>query len=154
MNIIDLETPKNTEKYFAPKCKTEEPFIITEYGKTLRGTPCYQLRMESPISTLQYVISGSGVIICNDALYTVRAGDSFLLREGQNQVYYSGTDNQFERIWLNFKGSLAKSLIDIYKISDTVVFRGTDILDLMEDTVNSCKACKKEKEYKEKPIIK
>ena len=46
MNIIDLETPLNTEKYFAPKTNDETPFYIPEYGKTFRGIPCYQLRME------------------------------------------------------------------------------------------------------------
>ncbi len=39
MNIIDLETPLNTEKYFAPKTDNEYPFYITEYGKTLQRSP-------------------------------------------------------------------------------------------------------------------
>ena len=39
MNIIDLETPNNTEKHFAPQTDNKYPFYITEYGKTFRNTP-------------------------------------------------------------------------------------------------------------------
>ena len=114
MNIIDLETPTNTEKHFAPETDNLHPFYITEYGKTFRNIPCYQLRMDSPIGCAQYVISGSGIIICNNNIYTVHKGDTFLLPEGTNQIYYSNPDNQFERIWINFKGELAQSLLDIF----------------------------------------
>ena len=153
MNIIDLETPKNTEKYYAPKCENEEPFFITEYGKTLKGIPCYQLRMESMISTVQYVISGSGVIMCDDEIYTVNAGDSFLLPEGKRHIYYSNADNQFERIWLNFKGELAKELRRIYGISKTTVFKNTDILEIMESIQESCKGAKSAEEYKNESAL-
>ena len=66
LNIIELETPQNAEKFFAPKTSAIEPFFLTEYGTTLKGIPCYQLRINSPVSCLQYVISGSGVIINNN----------------------------------------------------------------------------------------
>lgn len=148
MNIIDLETPLNTEKYFAPKTDDETPFYITEYGKTFRGIPCYQLRMESPIGCVQYVISGEGIIICNDKLYTVNEGDTFLLSQGSSHIYYSTPDNQFERIWLNFKGELANALLDIYKIKDTVVFRNVNTLDILTQIHNECKNLTDPVEYK------
>ena len=148
MNIIDLETPLNTEKHFAPKTDNEYPFYITEYGKTFRNTPCYQLRMDSPIGCVQYVISGSGIIICNHNIYTVQEGDTFLLPEGTNQIYYSNLDNQFERMWINFKGELAKALLDIYNLNDTVVFRNTDTLDIFTEIHEKCKKLKNPAEYK------
>ena len=138
MNIIDLETPKTTEKYAAPQTDNESPFFITEYGKTFSGTPCYQLRMPSAISCVQYVISGSGIILHRDQLFTVQAGDSFLLLEGENQIYYSNPDNQFERIWINFKGPLSKALIDIYELTGTVVFKNTDSYRLLEEIQQAC----------------
>ncbi len=148
MNIIDLETPLNTEKYFSPETESCEPFLITEYGKTFRGTPCYQLRMESPIACVQYVISGSGVIICNDSIYTVTEGDTFLLPEGSNQIYYSNPDNHFERIWLNFKGELSKALIKIYKLENTVVFKNTNTIDMLTEIQEKCKELSDPEEYK------
>lgn len=131
MKITELETPVNAEKYFAPKTDDEYPFYVTECGKTFRDTPCYQLRLNSNIACVQYVISGAGVIICNDRIYTVRGGDTFLLPEGSDQIYYSNPDNRFERIWLNFKGVLAQKLIDVYKLNDAVVFKNTDTFDIL-----------------------
>ncbi len=150
MNIIDLETPINTEKYYAPKTDKEHPFYITEYGKTLPYAPCYQLRMESPIASIQYVISGSGIIICNDSFYAVNAGDTFFLPEGSNQIYYSNPDNKFERIWLNFKGELARSLVDVYKLGGTVVYRGLDTYSLIAHIQDKCLSSTDPEEYEEK----
>lgn len=121
---------------------------MTEYGKTFRNTPCYQLRMDSPIGCVQYVISGSGIIICNEKIYTVNKGDTFLLPEGSNQIYYSNPDNQFERIWFNFKGELAQSLLDIYKLNDTVVFRNVNTLDIFTEIHEKCKNLPDPLEYK------
>lgn len=148
MNIIDLETPKATEKYYAPKTEDESPFYITEYGKTFSGTPCYQLRLHSPIACVQYVLSGSGVLLCNDRIFTVRAGDTFLLTEGMDQIYYSNPDNCFERVWLNFKGELSRSLLSVYGIENTVVFPSTNSEKLMNEIIDTCKANKNPKEYK------
>ena len=148
MNIIDLETPINTEKYFAPETDDLYPFYITEYGKTFRNIPCYQLRMDSPIGCAQYVISGSGIIICNNNLYTVNEGDTFLLPEGTNQIYYSNPDNQFERIWINFKGDLAQALLDIYNLNDTIVFKNINTLDIFTEIHEKCKKLHDPSEYK------
>ena len=148
MNIIDLETPHNTEKYSAPKTDNEYPFYIPEYGKTLAGIPCYQLRISSPVSCIQYVISGSGVVISGDRIFTVNQGDSFLLLEGQNQIYYSNPDNQFERIWINFKGPLSLALIEIYGLKDTVVFKNTDSLRILEAIQQACRQTQDPEEYK------
>ena len=35
-------------------------------------------------------------------------GDTFFLPKGSDQIYYSNPDNNFERIWINFKGKLAE----------------------------------------------
>ena len=148
MNIIDLETPNNTEKYFAPETDNMHPFYITEYGKTYRNIPCYQLRMDSPIGCAQYVISGSGIIICNQNIYTVQEGDTFLLPEKTNQIYYSNPDNQFERIWINFKGELAQTLLDIYNLNDTIVFKNVNTLDIFTEIHEKCKTLNNPTEYK------
>ena len=148
MNIIDLETPNNTEKYFAPETDNMYPFYITEYGKTYRNIPCYQLRMDSPIGCAQYVISGSGIIICNQNIYTVQEGDTFLLPEKTNQIYYSNPDNQFERIWINFKGELAQTLLDIYNLNDTIVFKNVNTLDIFTEIHEKCKTLNNPTEYK------
>lgn len=148
MYIIDLETPAGAEKYFAPKMDDEYPFYLFEYGITHPNMPCYQLRMNSPLACVQYVISGSGIIICNDRLYTVQAGDTFLLPEGSNHIYYSNPDNHFARIWLNFKGELSRKLIEIYGLSNTVVYRSVNTYDLFLEIHETCKSLQDPATYK------
>lgn len=153
MNVIDLETPINTEKHFAPKTDRNPPFYITEYGKTFKNTPCYQLRMNSPISCLQYVVSGKGVIICNGKSYFVGAGDTFLLPSGSDQIYYSDTDNQFERIWINFKGKLSEALIKIYGLEEIVVFADTDCKELLLKIHAACEKYRDPTEYQNRTAV-
>lgn len=148
MNVIDLETPLNTLKFIAPKTDDEQPFYITEYGKTFCNTPCYQLRMNSPIACVQYVISGTGVIICDDKIFTVTKGDTFLLPQGSNQIYYSNPNNQFERVWLNFKGKLGEAFLEIYNIKDRIVFRNADTLDIFNEIQEECQRLTEPLEYK------
>ena len=133
MDVIALETPESTEKYHAPRIDPDAPFVFTEYGRTRIGVPCYQLRLDSRVACIQYVVSGSGVIISGDRIYTVSTGDTFLLREGEDQIYYSNPDNRFERIWLNFKGPLAEALFSVYGIGDRVVFEGCDLGDALTE---------------------
>ena len=139
MNMIDLETPQNTIKYYGPPIRDPSPFYIPEYGRTMSGTPCYQLRMEAPIGCVQYVISGSGILICNDQMYSLKAGDTFLLPEGSNHIYYSNPDNHFERIWLNFKGELAKALLSVYNLEEVFVFPGADTSALLAEIQQICR---------------
>ena len=149
MDVIALETPSSTIKFFAPETEDITPFFIPEYGSTLLDTPCYQLRLNSAVGCLQYVQKGSGVLITDDNIYTVSTGDTFLLQEGTNQIYYSNADNQFARIWINFKGDFAKRLLELYGIEDTVVFRQTDTLSLLERIQEVCKTAKTPQEYKD-----
>ena len=153
MDIIALETPNNTEKYISPPFAKNDLFIVTEYGKTPDNMPCYQLRMNSPIACLQYVISGSGTVICNDQIFTVKSGDTFLLPANTNHIYYSTIENHFERIWINFKGELAKSLLSAFKLEHQIVFRQTDTRTFLEEIQHACKTSKDATEYEQAPSL-
>lgn len=153
MNVIDLETPKNSEIFYGPKTEMKEPFYIPEYGITFRNTPCYQLRMSSQISCIQYVISGSGILLYDGKMFPVKEGDSFMLLEGRDQIYYSNPDNQFERIWVNFRGELSLSLIRSFGLEEAVVFRNTDSKPYLEKIHKVCAKYKDPEEYKEKSAV-
>ncbi|MBR2339862.1 MAG: helix-turn-helix transcriptional regulator [Clostridia bacterium] len=137
MNIIELETPKKTEKHISPKINGTHPLTVTEYGRTYKNVPCYQIRMDSPVSCIQYVLSGEGVIVCDDGIFTVRKGDTFFLHEGENQIYYSGADNNFERVWINFNGAMGIALAGLYGLSDSKIFSGVNTRPLLEEAVDA-----------------
>ena len=147
MDVIALETPESTEKHLCPEGAKSDIFLFTEYGRTSRGTPCYQLRLKSHVACVQYVVSGSGVIISEDKIYTVSTGDTFLLRQGRDQIYYSNPDNQFERIWLNFRGSLADSLLSVYGVGNRVVFRDCDTEELLSEMQHKLSCTSSPEEY-------
>jgi len=153
MNIIDLETPINSKIFYGPKTAEKEPFYIPEYGITYRNTPCYQLRMESKISCIQYVLSGSGILLYDGKMYTVKEGDSFILLAGRDQIYYSNPDNQFERIWINFRGELSLQLIFAYGLQEAVVFQNTNILPFLEKIHKVCEKNQDPEIYKEKSAV-
>ena len=153
MDIILLENPKETEKHFAPPSCENPLFYLFEYGKTQKNSPCYQLRMDSPIACLQYVISGTGTIVCNGNVFEVEEGDTFLLSTGKNQIYYSHPDNCFERIWINFKGTLAENLLKLYEIEDQVVFKRTNTFSLLKDLHNVCQRCTDPKDYQRETAL-
>ena len=149
MDIIALETNQNTEKHFSPAFARRDLFIVTEYGKTPDNMPCYQLRMSSPIACLQYVISGQGTVICDDQIFTVHSGDTFLLPANTNHIYYSTTENHFERIWINFKGELANSLLKTFQLERQIVFQKTDTRALLEEIQQACKTSQTATEYEQ-----
>jgi AraC-like DNA-binding protein len=78
----------------------------------------------------------------------VESGDTFMLLEGKNQIYYSNPDNKFARLWINFNGELSKSLLDIYGISDITVFKSTDCSAILNKLLDTCKKYSDPKEYK------
>ncbi len=137
MNLVELLAPEGAEIYKVKK-KHDRKLSITEYGITYRNMPCYQIRMNSPIACLQYVRYGSGIIISGDRMYRVEMGDTFLLREGIDQIYYSNPDNQFERIWINFKGEFADMLLKLYGIENVILFKDTDTDKLLRDMFELC----------------
>lgn len=88
---------------------------------------------------IRYVISGSGIILCDDNVYTVESGDTFLLPMGKNQIYYSNPDNRFVRVWINFKGALAENLLSVYGLNSQTVFKQTNCLAHLTELQDACK---------------
>lgn len=140
MNLVELLYPTTAEIFRAPETNDKFPFFVSLYGRTFEDTPCYQIRMNSNTSCIQYVISGSGVIISDRAVYKVESGDTFILLEGKDQIYYSNPDNKFARLWFNFEGELSRSLLDIYGVTDITVFKNTDSSVLLQKMLNTCKS--------------
>lgn len=127
---VSFQTIKNPDEY---------PFWICEYGITHKNISYHELRMDSAVTCIEYIISGSGTVISNNNSFMVNTGDTYMLVEGSNMNYYSNPDDPFEKIWINVKGTLAKQIIEIYKLQDTVLFRNTNTHEMIQAIHDICR---------------
>ena len=131
----NIKTPLNNyieDAHETPKSNHEYPFWVTHYGITYPDYNYHEIRNNSEISCIEYIISGSGTIITNGKSYRVSKGDTYMLLEGNDQNYYSDSNDPFTKIWFNFYGPLSQSIIDIYGLSDTVLFKNTNTFPYIE----------------------
>lgn len=55
---------------------------------------------------LHYVVSGNGVLKINDCIYSLKAGDCFIIKSSEIAYYCSDNENPWTYIWLGFKTKL------------------------------------------------
>ena len=54
----------------------EYPFWICEYGTTHKDISYHELRLNSPVTCIEYIISGSGTIISHNHSFIANKGDT------------------------------------------------------------------------------
>ncbi len=121
-----------------PKIDNENPFWVPQYGYSSKEIPGHEIRINSDISCIQYVLSGSGVVISDRFTTKVTKGDTFLLLEGSDQNYYSDPDDPIEKIWFNFRGKLSIDIIKAYELDKTIVFRNLHTEELISQMHKVC----------------
>lgn len=89
--------------------------------------PSYYIK-RSPATTfvLEQVISGKGYVIVNNKKYTVSSGDTYLLKPTENCEYFADKLDPYKKIWVNFNGPLARELVSLYQLQDTV-YKNVDL---------------------------
>lgn len=138
---------RSEELNIAPLSNSEAPFWLPQYGHTFPDSGYHEFTVNTDIYRLEYVISGKGYINTKNFSFIVNAGDTYLLHRGDNHNYYSDTLNPMEKIWINFTGEFADNLINFFKLNDVVVFRKTNIYDLITRVHEVCKKHQDPKEY-------
>lgn len=123
----------NEDKFKNTPPVDEYPFWITQCGITFPDNNYHEIRLDSDVSCIEYIISGSGVINSNKKSFIVSTGDTYMLQEGNEHNYYSDPNQPFHKIWFNFRGVLSKELIKIYKLQDTVLFKNLNTMPLIEE---------------------
>ena len=113
----------NENKIINPPPANEYPFWITQCGTTFEDRNYHEIRLESGVSCIEYVISGSGIINSNKKSFLVNKGDTYMLLEGQEHNYYSNADDPFQKIWFNFRGVLSEQIIKIYNLENNILER-------------------------------
>lgn len=95
-------------------------------------------RASSMVSCLETVRSGSGTVILDGHEYRLGAGDTYLLPEGHDHVYFSDRNDPWEKVWVNFRGAFSLSLLRLWGLDGVCVFRGLDLSDLLSALQDLC----------------
>lgn len=88
-------------------------------------------RPKSPLSCIEYIVSGTGHVQLNDTHFSPRAGDVYFLPQGTNHHYASDRQDPWEKIWLNVSGEWLQQLSEQYGITGVHYFPSLDISDLL-----------------------
>lgn len=89
-------------------------FNINQGGITYKNKFFYETRSDSKIFIFEYVVSGQGYIICNDKLYTLKAGDFYIIPTGKTYEYFTDSNDPYERMWFYGTGRLYESLYQLF----------------------------------------
>ncbi|MEE1014131.1 MAG: helix-turn-helix domain-containing protein [Clostridia bacterium] len=96
------------------------------------------------IAHLEYVIAGKGYIEDKDKTITVNAGDCFILPQNKIHHYYADKKQPWGKIWLNFSGSLSKTVMEKYGINGICHIKNLNIYDEMQEMFSILKQVDKD----------
>lgn len=124
-----LETEKVTH-FFTPYHITL-PLLISCFGITYPNPKYYIKRFPVRNFILEHIISGKGYCIIDDKKYTISAGDTYLLKAGENCEYFADKDDPYHKVWVNFNGKLPAELINLYSLKDSI-YKNVNLSPLFE----------------------
>lgn len=106
-------------------------FVFQMCGTTFPNRNYSIRRPASGISCLETVTAGAGVVRLDGQEFILHAGDSYLLPQGHDHVYFSDRDTPWEKSWVNFSGDFSCALFRLWGLEGTCVYRGLDLSDLL-----------------------
>lgn len=99
------------------------PFYLFEAGITYSNPQYMIIRQKScPVNqymyVLEYVQEGSGKIETENRTYTIRAGDTYIIKRDYECLYYSDRQSPLKKLWINCAGTLIDSLVSFNRFDD------------------------------------
>jgi AraC-like DNA-binding protein len=81
------------------------------------------VRSRSRITVIAYVLAGQGNVTCHSDTFPAKRGDVFILPKGKYHEVAAdpGRSDQWEYIWFNITGELTLTMLDKYKLLNSVV---------------------------------
>ena len=108
------------------------PFKSAVIGIT-HPTGDYVIRRDkSPVCVFEYVLDGGGELFIDGEWKRVKAGDVYILREGEDHFYRASSQNPWEKIWVNYESSYMAKMLDSYKIKSGV-YRSDSVRSVFND---------------------
>ena len=133
----------------------EFPFNIEVSGMTDDNDGFHiTQRSNSYCYIIEYVLNGSGMLLCDKKTYTLSAGDVYLLPKGSNHKYFPDKNDPWQKLWFNIDGILVSSLIVSYGLQNKVVFKSFGNPVLFEELFElTSKSLPKKEMLKEASLI-
>lgn len=115
------------------------PFVITITGTSYCDGSYHIKRSRSEVITIEYIVSGSGVVMCDGKTYYPNTGDMYVLPVGSDHEYYSYSEDPWEKIWFNAKGELAGEILNMYGIGRRFYYEGVCGEEYIREIHRICK---------------
>jgi AraC-like DNA-binding protein len=107
--------------YHFPVVDDAPPITIAFIGINYCRPNYLNIRKNSRITVLGYVLSGRGIITLDDATFHPHKDGVFILPAGRYHQVSADPDceEQWSYIWMNIDGDLAVRMLEAYKLSDS-----------------------------------
>ncbi|MEK0211491.1 AraC family transcriptional regulator [Bifidobacterium mongoliense] len=118
-----------------------ERFRIHMAGVTYPDRTYHIVRERSDIYCIEYVVEGSGDVICGDRHAKPGPGDVYLLPPGVRHDYRSSAADPYKKIWMNVSGLLCDALYREYHLANGIVYPGETLRPLFSRFLALCEDC-------------
>ena len=94
----------------------------------------YKIKRDNPTTyKFAYVISGNGIIKANNIKERCCACDVYFLPSGESQKCKTDGKEAWTHIWFSVKGELVESLLSLYGIGKTRVYKNCRVFSLFDE---------------------
>lgn len=100
-------------------------------------------RKNSQVYVFEYIIKGTGTVICDGREYAPSEGDVYVLPVGSDHRYFSDSQNPWTKIFFNIYGRLVDELMLVYGLQGRVYYHLCGIKPLFDDFYRAAKDAKR-----------
>lgn len=115
-----------------------ERFRIHMAGITYPDRSYHIVRECSDIYCLEYVIEGSGDVVCGSRHARPVAGDVYLLPPGVRHDYRASAVDPYKKIWMNVSGLLCDALYREYHLGEAIVYPQIPVHPVFSRVLSLC----------------
>ena len=119
---------------------SDGPFRVSLAGISYCDGSYHIVRKNSETFVIEYIVEGSGTVICDGRRFRAQSGDVYMLRAGHAHDYFSDADTPWVKMWFNASGALIEALTDAYGLGNRVVFERAELRGEFEEAVELCRS--------------
>ena len=110
--------------YFPDATFPQRTYELASLGIT-HADPQYHIsRLEGvTFYVFEYIVSGRGTLRVEDQLFYPQSGDVYIMQPEVSIEYWSDPADPWVKIWFNIYGELPQKLIEIYQLTNCVLFK-------------------------------